>query len=371
MTVFSLRRWVVLMLVLAFVLTACTPRSTPTPTTTLAVGIVLPTKDEPRWLQDEARFREALQKAGYEVEILFSDGSVEKEMANVRELVARGIRVLVICPHDATAAGPAVELAANAGVKVVSYDRLILNTKAVDYYVTFDSLAVGEQQARYLVNQAKGTGNPLYLYAGALSDSNAYLFFGGAWSTLQPYIANGTFVIKNSPAAVALQHKAGLTRDEIGQIIAEITTNWDPETARLLAQQNLRAVGPADKGLVYILAPNDNMARAIADVFAADPDVKGYVITGQDAEKFAVQAILDGKQGMTVFKDVRVLVQNAIDTAITLLEGGVPPTRGIYNNGVKDVPAIQAPVVTVDREHVRVALIDTGYYKASDFKNLP
>lgn len=359
------------LLVLVGLMAGGCAKATPTPVKSLAVGIVLPTKNEPRWLQDEARFREALQKAGYEVEILFSDGSVEKERENVRQLVARGMKVLVICPHDATAAGPAAELAYNAGVKVVSYDRLILNTNAVDYYVTFDSLAVGTQQAQYLIDHAQGTGNPLYLYAGALSDSNAYLFFGGAWTTLQPYIANGTFVIKNSPTAVALQSKAGLTREEIGKIIAEITTNWDPETARALAQQNLAALSAADKGRVYILAPNDNMARAIGEVFAADPDVKEYIITGQDAEKFAVQAILDGKQGMTVFKDVRVLVQNAIETAITLLKDEIPPTRGIYNNGVKDVPAVQAPVVTVDREHVRVALIDTGYYKASDFKNLP
>lgn len=359
-------------LLLVLLLIGCTPRQTTTPEPkTIAVGIVLPTRDEPRWLQDEARFRDALQKAGYAVDILFSDGSVEKERENVRDLVARGIKVLVICPHDATAAGPAVEYAYSAGVKVISYDRLILNTRAVDYYVTFDSLAVGAQQAQYLIDHAEGTGNPLYLYAGAMSDSNAYLFFGGAWTTLQPYIANGTFVIKNSPAAVTLQDKAGLTREEIAQIMADISTNWDPETARALAQRHLQALGPADKGKVYILAPNDNMARAIGEVFAADPDVTGYVITGQDAEKFAVQAILDGKQSMTVFKDVRVLVQNAIDTAITLLEGQLPATRGIYNNGVKDVPAVQAPVVTVDREHVRVALIDTGYYKASDFKNLP
>ncbi len=367
-----MKLWSAFLVVSLLLLTACSlsPRTTATPKP-LAVGVVLPTRDEPRWLQDEVRFREAFQKAGYEADILFSDGSVEQELANVRDLVNRGIRVLIICPHDVTAAAPAAELAANAGVKVISYDRLIFNTRAVDYYVTFDSLAVGEQQARYLIEHASGTGNPLFLYSGALSDSNSYLFFAGAWTTLQPAIANGTFVIKNSPAAVALQHKAGLTREEMTSIMAEITTDWKPETARALAQSNLQALGPADKGVVYILAPNDGMARAIGEVFAADPAVTRYFLTGQDAEQFAVQAILDGKQSMTVFKDVRVLVQNAILTALTLLEGEQPVTRGIYNNGVKDVPAIQAPVITVDREHVRVALIDSGYYKVSDFKNLP
>ena len=135
----------------------------------LAVGIVLPTKDEPRWIQDETRFKEALEAAGYEVEILFSQGSSAKEKENVEALITKGVQVLIICPQDGSAAAAAAEEAANADVKVISYDRLIRDTDAVDYYVTFDSIAVGAQQAQYLVDHAEGTGNPLYLYAGASS----------------------------------------------------------------------------------------------------------------------------------------------------------------------------------------------------------
>ncbi len=172
---------------------------------------MLPTKDEPRWIQDEARFKEALEAAGYEVEILFSQGSSAKEKENVESLLTKGIQVLIICPQDGTAAAAAAQTARDAGVKVISYDRLIRDTEAVDYYVTFDSIAVGEAQAQYLVDKATGTGNPLYLYAGAASDNNAFLFFEGAWNKLQPKIADGTFVIKNSSEAVALQDKATLT----------------------------------------------------------------------------------------------------------------------------------------------------------------
>ena len=113
--------------------------------------------------------------------------------------------------HPFKAAAAAVEAAKAAGVKVISYDRLITNTKAVDYYVTFDSIAVGAQQAQYLVDHATGKGNPLYLYAGAATDNNAFLFFQGAWGVLQPKIADGTFVIKNSSQAVNLQANATLT----------------------------------------------------------------------------------------------------------------------------------------------------------------
>jgi putative multiple sugar transport system substrate-binding protein len=331
------------------------------------VGIVLPTKDEPRWVQDETRFKEALGEAGYEVEILFSQGDSAKERANVEDLITKGATVIIITPQDGTAAAAAANAAKDAGVSVISYDRLIRDTDAVNYYVTFDSLAVGAQQAQYLVDNAEGTGNPLYLYAGAASDNNAFVFFEGAWKVLQPKIADGTFVIKNSTEAEALSDKADLSRDELSQIIGQITTNWDFSVAKNLAEANLTAATAEDKGDVFILAPNDGTARSIADTFAADGDVSSYIVTGQDAEKASVQYIIDGKQSMTVFKDVRTLVDDAISAAVSLLEGNEPNATGSYNNGATDVPAIQSPVVSVDAGNVQEVLITSGYYNADEF----
>ncbi|NDJ52077.1 MAG: substrate-binding domain-containing protein, partial [Chloroflexi bacterium] len=265
----------------------------------------------------------------------------------------------------------AAEVARDAGVTVISYDRLITDTDAVDFYVTFDSIAVGEAQAQYLVDNAEGSDNPLYLYAGAASDNNAFLFFEGAWNVLQPKIADGTFYIVNSDEAVALQDKAELTREEQAGILDQITTNWDFNTAKNLAEANLTVAGAEDKGEVFILAPNDGTARAIADAFAADSDVTSYVVTGQDAEQASVQYIIDGRQSMTVFKDVRTLVADAIEMAITVLEGSSPETTGAYNNGTIDVPAKQSEVITVDLSNVIEALIDSAYYDAADFENLP
>jgi putative multiple sugar transport system substrate-binding protein len=334
------------------------------------VGIVLPTKDEPRWIQDQTRFQDALKAAGYDVQILFSQGSSATEKANVEALIAQGIKVLIICPQDATAAGAAVEEARAAGVKVISYDRLIRDTAAVDYYVSFDSIQVGNLQGQYLIDHATGKGNPLYLYAGAATDNNSFLFFAGGWQVLQPKIADGTFVIKNSSQAVALQGKATLTRDEEGKIIGQITTDWKFDVAKKLAQDNLTAATAADKGNVFILAPNDGTSRNIADAFAADKDVKSYVISGQDAEKPSVQYILDGKQSMTVLKDVRTLVKDAIAAAVAYLKGGAPEKTTTYNNGKVDVPAKPSPVISVDKSNVKSALIDSGYYQASDFTGL-
>jgi ABC-type xylose transport system substrate-binding protein len=337
----------------------------------LAVGIVLPTRDETRWTQDEARFREALEAAGYDVEILFSQGDSAREQANVETLLTQGIQVLILCPVDGTAAAASAEAAREAGVTVISYDRLIRDTEAVDYYVTFDSLAVGAQQAQYLVDNAEGTGNPLYLYAGAATDNNAFIFFQGAWNVLQPKIADGTFVIQNSSEAEGLSDTVELSREQQAAIISQITTDWNPATARTLAESNLTVAQADGKGDVFVLAPNDDTARAIVDTFATDPDVTSVVSTGQDAAPASVQYIIDGRQSMTVFKDVRTLVADAIDASVALLTGAEPASEGSYDNGVIEVPAIQSEVVTVDQANIVELLFDSGYYDRADFQNVP
>ncbi len=342
-------------------LTACTTKAT------VKVGIVLPTKDEPRWVQDETRFKTALTDAKTTVEILFSQGSTATELANVETLLAKGIKVLIICAQDGAAAAAAVDKAKKEGVTVIAYDRLITGTASVDYYVTFDSIAVGAAQGKYLVDNAKGTNNPLYLYAGAASDNNAFLFFQGAWEVLQPKIADGTFVIANSSVATGLKATKALSRTQLGDIIGQITTNWDFNTAKNLAESNLTAAAASSKGTTYMLAPNDGTARAIADAFRADKAVMKYYVTGQDAEVASVQYILDSKQSMTVFKDVRTLVKDAIAMSLDVLAKKVPATTGVYNNGKKDVPSKQTAVIVIDKANVRSALVDSGYYTASQF----
>ncbi len=368
-----------LLIVVAMIVSACGSTATTTTTgaaTTVSpgaggsVGVVLPTKDEPRWIQDETRFNDAFKAAGVDVQILFSQGDSATEKKNVESLISSGVKVIIICPQDGKAAAAAADEANKAGVKIVSYDRLILDTASVDYYVTFDSISVGKAQAQYLIDKATGTGNPLYLYSGAATDNNAFLFFEGAWETLQPKIADGTFVIKNSSEAVALQSKPTLTHDEEAKILGQITTEWKFDVAKNLAQANLTKATAADKGNVFILAPNDGTARSIADTFAADKDVKSYVVTGQDAEKPSIQYIIDGKQSMTVLKDVRTLVKDAIAAATTFLTGGTPEKTTTYNNNKIDVPAKPTEVITVDKTNVKSAVIDSGYYNASDFTGL-
>lgn len=336
----------------------------------IEVGIVLPTKDEPRWLQDQAQFEKILGDAGFTNQVLFSQGSSATEKTNVETLISEGIKVLIICPQDATAAAAAVEEAKNAGVTVISYDRLITDTDAVDYYTTFDSFSVGVAQGQYLIDNAEGTGIPLYIYTGASTDNNAFIFFEGAWSVLEPKVADGTFVIANSDKAEGFVGKGELSRDDQANILGQTTTNWDFDTAKRLAEANLTAASADMKGDVAILAPNDGTARAIADAFAADSGITSYLVTGQDSEQASVQYVIDGKQSMTVFKDTRTLAADSVAMALAVLNGETVDTTTTYNNGKIDVPAKQTDIVVVTKDNVKEALIDSGYYEAADFSGL-
>lgn len=338
------------------------------PAATVDIGIVLPTKEEPRWVQDEERFNAILEGSDYTAEILFSQGDSAKEKQNVDTLLSKGIKVLIITPQDGKAAGAAVEAAKEEGVTVISYDRLVTDTDAVDYYATFNSVSVGEAQGQYLIDQLDGkTGESLYLYAGAATDNNAFLFFEGAWKTLQPKIADGTFVVKNSSKAVEYMDKQDLTRQEMSEIIEQITTDWKPEVAKSKAESHITAATP--EGKTFILAPNDGTARTIYDQFAKEGGVE-IVITGQDAEKPSIQYVIEGKQSMTVLKDVRDLVKGAMGMAIDTLDGKEIQTNGSYDNGAIEVPAKDIKVITVTKDNVKDTIIGSGYYDASEFNGL-
>ncbi len=325
----------------------------------LQVGIVLPTRDEPRWIQDEASFTSILGDAGFSSEVLFSQGSSATELTNVESLIEKGIDVLVICAQDATAAAQAVEVAHNAGVEVICYDRLITDTEAVDYYVTFNSFDVGVQQGQYLIDAYAGqTGVPLYLYSGATTDNNAFIFFSGAWSVLSEAVANGQFTVANCDAIAPY----------IGQTLD--VTAWDFNTAKSLAEANLVANDASLKGDVAILAPNDGTARAIADAFSADADVSSFVVTGQDCETASLGYICSGLQSMTIWKNTASLASTTCDMVNAILSGSTPSTSTTYNNGVIEVPSNETAVTVITIDNINEP-VDAGYVSASDIEGYP
>jgi putative multiple sugar transport system substrate-binding protein len=353
-----------------FALAACDGNSGGAGESAGFIGIVLPTMDEPRWLQDRDRFEAALAETQFTVETLFSQNNPAVEMSNVEALIARGIEVLIITPVDGEAAAVSAEMARDAGVTVISHDRLIMGTQAVDYYVTFDSLEVGRAMGQFLADQVESgsTGNPLYIFTGSPADNNAFIFFEGAWQILQPRIADGTFVVANSAIAAGLADTANLSRDQMAQIVGQTTTEWNPSVALNLAQANLVAAEPQEKGRVFVLCPNDGTALSIASAFQDDPGITEFFITGQDAEIVNVQAIIDGTQSMTVFKDVRTLVQDSLIVADSILEGSPVATNGVFDNGVFNVPSLLSEVVSVHRYNLVAELIaGDGFYDESLF----
>ncbi|HWR23342.1 MAG TPA: sugar-binding protein [Feifaniaceae bacterium] len=333
------------------------------------IGIVLPTKEESRWLNDQKYFEEIFGGENYKYEILFSQNNSATEKTNVETLISKGAKIIVLCAYDATAAAATVNDAKAEGVAVISYDRLIMGTDKLDYYVTFDSRSVGKAQADYLIEQAGDTkGNNLYIYSGALTDNNSVLFFEGAWKALQPYLADGTFVVRNCQKARAYQEKNELTRDEMISIMQTIDTEWNMATCKALAEAHLTAVGSDAKGDCFVLGPaDDDCCRALSDAFRADPEITKLTITGADGVEASVQYIIDGKQSMTVYKDSQALVKGTKAIVSDLLAGRTPVTDTTYHNDAMDVPTVQADVVTVTADNIAKIFFDTGVYDGSKF----
>ncbi len=338
----------------------------------LDIGIVLPTKDEDRWLADEAKFLELIEEKGYKAEIMYSQASAATEKANVEALIAKGIKVLIICPFDVAAAASTVEMAKEEGIQVISYDRLITGTEAIDYYVAFESIKIGEAMGQYLVDQAAaygGSGLNLYLYSGALTDNNSFSYFRGYWNALQPKLADGTFIVRNSDVAMKYKDILDLTHEQLYEIMQSVDTEWEPAHAKTLAEADLTNASKEEKALSFIIAPDDNTGRAIGDAFLADSDVEEYRLCGADGVEGSVQYIIDGKQDMTVYCNPEMITASAMELAEKLVNGEKVETSEVIDNEAKEVPVLRSDVQTITRDNIVEVFLDGGVYDAENYTN--
>ena len=364
-----MKKLISLLLVLAMVLGLCVGCGAKNE---LDIGIVLPTKDEDRWLADEATFKQMIEEKGIKAEIMYSQADPAIEKSNVEALIEKGIKVLLICPFDGAAAASTVEMAKAEGVQVISYDRLITGTDAVDYYVAFESLKIGEAMGQYLVDQAAaygGTGLNLYLYSGALTDNNSFTYFQGNWNALQPKIADGTFVVRNSEVAMKYKDIKDLSYDQLYEIMQSVDTEWTPSVAKSLAEANLTNATAEEKALSFITAPDDNTARAIADAFMADADVAEFRICGADGVEGSVQYLIDGKQDMTVYCNPAMIAVAAMDLAQKLIAGEKVATAETINNEAIDIPVVRCDVQSITRDNLVEVWLDAGVYDAANYTN--
>ncbi|MGO4109441.1 multiple monosaccharide ABC transporter substrate-binding protein [Paenibacillus sp. YAF4_2] len=325
------------------------------------IGISMPTKSSERWVGDGANMKKEFEALGYTVDLQYAEDVIENQVSQIENMITKGVKVLVIAAIDGESLTDVLQKAADADIKVIAYDRLIKNTEHVSYYATFDNFKVGVLQASYLeeklgLKDGKGPFN-IELFAGSPDDNNAYFFFDGAMSVLQPYIDNGKLVVKS-----------GQTKME--QVA---TLRWDGATAQS-RMDNLLSANYASDTVSAVLSPYDGISIGIISslkgVGYGTADKPMPIITGQDAELASVKSIIAGEQTSTIFKDTRELAKVAVGMAQAVIEGKdaeVNDTK-TYDNGVKVVPSFLLEPVSVDSTNYKQTLVDSGYYSEDELK---
>ncbi len=309
----------------------------------ITVGISLPTQREERWVKDAEYLQAEAKKLGMDVKLQISDNDAIKQVSQCENLLAQNINVLIIAPHDAEGAAAIVEKAHKAGIKVISYDRLIKNCDA-DLYISFDNVKVGELQGKYITDMVP-KGNYIVL-SGSPTDNNATLFKEGAMKFIKPKADTG----------------------EIKIVMEQAVKDWQPIEAMKIVENALMA---NDNKIDAVLAPNDGTAGGVIQALAAQKLDGKVPVTGQDSELSGAQRIVEGSQAMTVFKDTRKLAISAINAAAKIAANSAPETNGKVNNGKIDVPSMLLTPVAVDKNNIDKELIDSGYLKKEDvYKNV-
>ena len=325
------------------------------------VGVSMPTKSSARWISDGDSMVKVLKDKGYKADLQYADDDIPNQLAQIENMITKGAKVLVIAAIDGTTLTNALQKAADKGIKVVAYDRLIKGSKNVDYYATFDNFQVGVLQAGSIVEKlglkdGKGPFN-IELFGGSPDDNNAFFFYDGAMSVLKPYLDSGKLVVRSKQMGM----------DKVG------TLRWDGAVAQARMDNLLSAFYGKDK-VHAVLSPYDGLSIGILSSLKG----VGYctaqqpcpVVSGQDAEVASVKSMLRGEQYSTIFKDTRELAKvtgNMIDAMLSGKKVEINDTK-TYNNGVKVVPSYLLKPVAVDSRNWKDVLIGSGYYKESQVK---
>jgi len=322
------------------------------------VGVSMPTKSLQRWNQDGSNMKEQLEKKGYEVDLQFADGTADTQVNQIENMISNGCKVLVISAIDGKSLGTVLATAKEKGVKVIAYDRLIMDTDAVTYYATFDNFKVGVKQGEYIEEKLglKTNAGPfnIELIAGSPDDNNAHIFFEGAMSILQKYIDNGTLNVKSGQK----------TFEQVA------TQDWKTENAQSRFEALIASNYADGTQLDAVMASNDSTALGVANALANSYTGKYPILTGQDCDIANVKNMINGKQSMSIFKDTRDLAAKTTEMVDAILKGGEPPINNTtdYDNGKFVVPSYLCDPVFADVNNYEKLLVESGYYKADQLK---
>ena len=334
----------------------------------ITVGVAMPTETSERWIADGDAVKSQLEDAGYDVDLQYANDDIPRQQQQLDQMITNGADILIVASIDGTALATQLENAADKGIPVIAYDRLINGTEAVDFYVTFDNYQVGVQQAQTLLqglgyldadNAETGLTDKkiIEVFGGSPDDNNAPFFFNGAMDTLKPFLDDGRLTI-------------GSGQDDFDTVS---TLRWDQATAQKRMEDLITSTyNGGSKPLDGVLSPYDGLSIGIISALTSGGYSAGDlpVITGQDAEAGSVKSIIAGEQYSTIFKDARELGRVAAEMVDAILQGGEPEVNDTktYDNGVKVVPSYLLESVIVTEDNYQSVLVDSGYYSEGDLK---
>lgn len=334
------------------------------------VGVTMPTKSSERWIHDGDNVKAGLEKLGYKVDLEYANNDIPTQANQIENQISMGAKVLIIASIDGTALSTQLQEAHDKGIKVISYDRLLMKSPNVDYYASFDNYKVGVQQATSLlvglgfkkedgsdVSPAPAGPFNIEVFAGSPDDNNAPFFFKGAMDTLKPYLDSGKLVVKSGETAF---NTVAILR-------------WDPATAQKRMEDLITKTYSSGAKVQGVLSPYDGLSIGILSALkSAGYGTAGQpypVVTGQDAEVASVKSIIAGEQYATVWKDTRKLAALAVTMTDDVLKGQSVQTNSTdYNNGVKVVPTEVLDFDTVYKDNYQKVLVDSGYYTAAQLQ---
>lgn len=325
----------------------------------MAVGILMPTKEQTTWTFQGESLTKGFKHAGYDVFIEYAEDDPSKQIMQIENMITKGVKALVIAAVDNASLTDCCEKAKEEGIMIVADDRLISNTAALDYYVTFDLTRMGEFQGQYIADSLdlKSGKGPftLEIFSGSQDDTNSISFYNGAMDILKQYIDNGQLVVKS------------------GQIVYPETAiqSWDSSKAQN-RMDNLLSGYYANDHLDAVLVAADCLALGVISSLESMGYGKGNmsfpVITGQDAELANIKYILAGKQSMTAFLDANKVAEIVVPVVEGLINGQPLEPMTYYDNGVKKIPTRTYDPYLIDQNNVDY-LVNIGYFTADQIKN--
>ena len=322
------------------------------------VGVAMPTKDLQRWNQDGSNMESELKAAGYEVDLQYASNDVQTQVSQIENMINSGCNVLVVAAIEGSSLGEAMDMAKDAGIPVIAYDRLIMNSDAVSYYATFDNYMVGTKQGEYIVDtldldNASETFT-MEITAGDPGDNNAGYFYNGAMDVLKPYIEAGTIEVKSG-------------QTEFADVA---TAEWATEKAQSRMENILSSYYADGTDLDICLCSNDSTALGVENALAANYNGEYPVVTGQDCDIENVKNMIAGKQSMSIFKDTRTLASQVVKMVGQILSGETVDVNDTetYDNGTGVIPSFLCEPVFADVNNYEELLIDSGYYTADQLQ---